>query len=114
MFYVIGGVALIFVAFVWWRWTSVARGARQRNEKILRLIDPIGAKLHSGRTVTPDEVSDLARRPEVRHMLFAVLRDAKRPDLIPQDYSSEVHQAASSLAYWMMHPNELQDAPAEM
>ena len=29
-------------------------------------------------------------------------------------YSSSVAQGESALAYWLMHPNELQDAPAKM
>jgi hypothetical protein len=35
----------------------------------------------------------------------------KRPELVPANYSSSVSQGESALAYWMMHPNELQDAP---
>lgn len=36
---------VLLAAFVGWRYTSVARGARQRDEPIMPLIDPIGEKL---------------------------------------------------------------------
>jgi len=47
-------------------------------------------------------------------MLFATLREMKRPDLLPTNYSSSVAQGESALAYWMMHPNELQAAPEKI
>lgn len=99
------------VAFIAWRWTSVARGARQRDEKLLVRLDPIGRKLDAGENVSPQEIEALAAHPEIRYMLFAALRQLKRPDLLPTTHSSSIEQGKSALAYWMMHPNELQDAP---
>jgi hypothetical protein len=52
-----------FVVFVIWRWTSVGRGMRQRNEKLLVRLDPIGKKLEAGQTVSPQEIEDLAAKP---------------------------------------------------
>ncbi len=37
MWYVIVGMAVAVALFLWWRYTSVARGARGRDEKILQL-----------------------------------------------------------------------------
>lgn len=104
-------IAALLVAFIVWRWTSVARGARQRDEKLLARFDPIGKRIDAGQTVAPQEIESLAARPEIRYMLFAVLRHMKRLDLLPTGYSSTAAQGESALAYWMMHPNELQDAP---
>src|SRR5689334_22538362 len=106
-----GALVLLLLVFVAWRWTSVARGARQRDEKLLARIDPIGRKIDSGQSVSPQEIDSLAARPEIRYVLFAVLRRMNRTDLLPTKYSSPVAQGESALAYWMMHPNELQDAP---
>jgi len=103
-------VAVLVVAFILWRWTSVARGARQRDARLLARLDPIGKKIHAGEAVSPQEIESLAAYPEIRHMLFALLRHMERPDLLPTQYSSCVAQGESALAYWMMHPNELQDA----
>ena len=102
---------VLIVAFVIWRWMSVGRGASQRDEKLIARIDPIGKKIEAGETVSPQEVAALAARPEIRYMLFAALRQMKKPELLPTAYSSSVAQGESALAYWMMHPNELQDAP---
>lgn len=99
------------VAFVAWRWTSVRRGAMKRDRQLLARLEPLGRRLDAGDVVTPAEVAALAERPEIRHMLFAVLRGMGRPDLLPASCCSSVDQGASALAYWLMHPNELQDAP---
>lgn len=104
-------IVVLLVAFIFWRWTSVACGARSRDEKLLARFDEIGKKIDAGQTVIPQEIEVLAERPEMRYMLFAILRQMKRQDLLPVKYSSSVAQGESALAYWLMHPNELQDAP---
>jgi hypothetical protein len=108
-------VAVVFVvlviAFVIWRWTSVARGASERDEQLIARLDPIGKKIDAGEVVSRQEIDALAARPEIRYMLFAALREMKKPELLPTIYSSSISQGESALAYWMMHPNELQDAP---
>lgn len=114
MEYVIGGIAALILAFVVWRWTSVGRGVRKRDKRILKLMDPIGRKLDAGETVTPEEVLEIARRPETRFLLYAALRGMGHPELIPSDFNSSICQAESALAYWLMHPNELQDPPERM
>jgi hypothetical protein len=106
-----GTLIVIVVAFIVWRWTSVSRGASERDAKLIALLDPIGKKLDAGGQVSPQEIAALAARPEIRFMLFAALREMKRTDLLPTNYSSSVSQGESALAYWMMHPNEFQAAP---
>jgi hypothetical protein len=107
-------VVVLIVAWIIWRWTSVNRGARQRDERLLKLLEPLENKIEAGTEITKDEVVALAARPEARHLLFAALRDAGKAELLPDTYNSPVDQAASSLAFWMMHPNELQDPPETM
>lgn len=114
MWYVIGGIAALIVAFIAWRWTSVSRGARKRDGRILKLMDPIGLRLDAGETVTPEEILEIARQRETRFLLYSVLREMGRAELIPPDFNSSICQAESSLAYWLMHPNELQDPPERM
>lgn len=112
--YIIGAVAAIIVGFIWWRYTSVARGARRRDQKILPLLDPVGEKLAAGRTPAPDEIEALAKNPVTRSSLYEILKHFERLDLFPKELRSETAQAEALLVYWMMHPNELQDAPQEM
>ncbi len=104
-------VMALFAAFVWWRYTSVARGARQRDAKILPLIDPIGRKLASGQTPTLEEVEQVANQSFARPLLYELLKHFEKLDLFPQHLATQEAQAEAILAYWMMHPNELQDAP---
>jgi hypothetical protein len=114
MWYVLGGLILLFVLFILWRLSSVGRGRRQRNERILKLLDPLGQKLDAGEPVSVEEVREFARRPETRHMLFTILREMNRSDLLPDDFNAPIQQAEAALVFWMMHPNELQDPPETM
>lgn len=111
MWYVIGTLLILFVAFIAWRLASVSRGARQRDERLLMRLDPIGQKIDAGETVTEEEVRALAESPEMRYMLFHGLRAMEKSELLPTDYSSSIQQAEAALVYWMLHPNELQDPP---
>lgn len=104
-------VVALLVAVILWGVMSVARGMRQRDKKLLVRLAPIRTRIAAGQTVSQQEIDELASRPEIRFMLFSMLRDMKRPELLPTGYSSSVAQGESALAYWMMHPHELQDAP---
>ncbi len=112
MEYVIATVIVVLLAaFVWWRNTSVVRGARQRNQKILPLIDPIGEKLAAGKQPSIEEIESVANKSYARPYLYEVLKHFERLDLFPKHFTTPEAQAESKLVFWMMHPNELQDAP---
>jgi len=114
MWYAIGIVVVLAVAFLWWRITSVARGARQREAKIMRALTPVGEKLSRGSEVTPAEVARLCERYELRPVLYAILDQFGRLDLYPDSLKSWECQAEGLLAFWMMHPNEYRDPPTQM
>ncbi len=107
-------IIVVVIGFIIWRWTSVGRGARQRDEILLKQLDPIGIRIDNGEEVTLQEIEAIAERPEIRYMLINALRQMKREDLVPNKYLSTIDQGTSALAYWMMHPNELGDAPEQI
>ncbi len=92
--YILGSIAAVIVGFIWWRYTSVARDARQRDEKILSLLDPIGEKLANGKSPTPDEVEALAKNSATRTSLYEILKHSERLELFPAEYRSEAAQGA--------------------
>lgn len=112
--YILIGIVLAIVIFIWWRYTSVERGIRACNEKVLQILDPVGEKLFNREDVTPEEIETLAAKAFVRPMLYAVLKDFERLDLFPETYKKPESQAEAILSFWLMHPNELQDVPEEM
>src|SRR5262245_33466102 len=114
MIYVLAAIGFAIVAFLWWRYTSVTRGARQRDEKLLKVLDPIAERLSKKEPVSREEIANLSRSPQYRPMLYHFLRHFERLDLFPSEDLSVRAQGAGVLAYWLMHPNELQDAPGEM
>jgi hypothetical protein len=112
--FALAGIGLLFVAFLWWRYTSVGRGARKRDAHIRRVLDPVAHKLRANEPGTAAEIEALARRPEVRLMLYHMLEHFQRLDLFPESYLSLPSQGEALLAHWLMHPNELQEAPEEI
>jgi hypothetical protein len=107
-------IGIIIIAFIWWRYTSVARGARQRDNRLLRVVDPIAQKLSNKGQVTPEEVANLTRQPQFRPMVYQLLKHFGRLDLFPSEDLTVEALGAGVLAYWLMHPNELQGAPEEI
>lgn len=112
--YFVGAFVLLVLAFIVWRYTSVARGARQRDEKLFALIEPLAEQLAAGESPSPQQVQELAQNPPLRHFVFEILKHYERLDLFPAKYRDEVAQAESRLVYWMLHPNELQSAPQDI
>jgi len=108
------GIVVAIVLFILWRRSSVERGARKRDDMVLRELDPLGEKLAGGERVSRDEVVDLALRPHLRLLLHDVLKHYEKLDLFPEDLRTEPAQAEALLAYWLMHPNESQAAPDEV
>jgi hypothetical protein len=105
---IVVGALAIFVA---WRYTSVARGARKRDEALLKRLDPLAARFEAKQAVTASDVAELARYPELRSMLYALVTHYGRAELFPADLLRKDRQAEAVLAYWLQHPNELQAAP---
>ncbi len=75
MYYAIVGIVVVVVAFIWWRRSSVGRGARQRDERLLPLFEPLADKLIEGEILPKADAVDFNRdawcrlvqlRPEFR------------------------------------------------
>ena len=107
-------VVVLLGTFVWWRYTSVARGAAARDEALLSVLDPVATQLDAGAPVPTDATATLAARPELRVMLHALLTHYKRLDLFPAAYLNRSSEAESAFAYWALHPNELKAVPASI
>jgi hypothetical protein len=114
MLYAIAAIACLVLAFLWWRITSVARGARQRDQKIMAILEPVAEKLKAKQPLTSEEIAGLAQQPHVRPPLYELLKYFERVELFPPEYLSIQLQGEAALAYWLMHPNELQDAPDQI
>ena len=105
---------VLLVAFLWWRWTSVSRGARKRDDLIIAELDPIALALQGGTELDVDEVIRLGTPPQNRPMLYGLLKHFEKLDAFSEEWRSQDEQARALLSYWMMHPNELQNPPSEI
>lgn len=114
MWYIIGILAVLLAGFVWWRYTSVRRGADARDARILESLQPVVEKLKRGIAVDASEVALLAESPENRPLLHALLKHYEQLSFFPKEHLTVEAQAKANLSYWMMHPNELGDPPVEV
>jgi hypothetical protein len=105
-------LVVVVVAFVAWRYTSVARGANARDQILLARLDPLAQRFQAKAAVSAEDVRLVANAPELRPMLYAMLSHYAATDLFPAQFLSPEAQAESTLVYWMLHPNELQAAPS--
>ena len=108
------GVLIVVAAFVVWRYTSVARGANASDEALLKRIDPLAQRIEAKESVGPAVLHQVAAAPELRPMLYLMLSHYQRADLFPSQFMTQQAQAESALVYWMIHPNELQEAPSQI
>ena len=112
--YIVGAFFTLVHIFVDWRIWSVFAGIDARDSQVRTACQPLLTRVQQREPVTVDEVLALANRPELRHFLFNALREFQREDLFPHDFDDIAAQGAASLAYWMMHPNELEEPPEKI
>jgi hypothetical protein len=75
-------------------------------------VAPVAQRLEQKAAVGAGEIAALAVQPELRVVLYPMLQHFERRDLFPEEYLDEPSQSAARLAYWLMHPNEMDGAPA--
>lgn len=113
--YICGGLlvlSLLYLAIR--RITSVKRGARTRDDRVHDMVLPIHAKLAKGEPVSKAEVAESGKKHECRCLLYRLLKHYDKTSLIPQEWLTREMEAMAQLAYWMMHPNEFKEAPAQI
>jgi len=110
---VLGVVALMLSLFVL-GWLNAIRASGVRNRKLESLTRPAMEAVRENRPSAQDMVTELAEVPATRNYLFARLTEIGRADMFPVALRSIEKVAESDLARWLMHPNELGAAPAEM
>lgn len=105
---------VLIAAFLYWRWTSVGRGARKRDDLIIAELNPLAVVLEAGGDLDQSDVMRLGASLQNRPMLHELLKHFEKLDLFPEEWRSRDEQARALLSYWMMHPNELQNPPIEI
>ena len=112
--YGILALGVLFIAFLVWGYARLARASRQHDERIYSTIAPVLERLARNEQVGAEEVESLAQIPQNRPLLYRALHEMQRIHYFPARFLDVRSQAEGQLTYWMMHPHELQDAPAAM
>ena len=87
---------------------------RERDQKIIDALHPIYEALNNNSKPDEEVVKELAQRMEVRAMLFRVLEQAGLDHLFPEELKNYQDAGASDLAFYLLHPAELGEVPAEV
>lgn len=109
-----GALLCLVAAFLYWRWTSVERGGRKRDERLWGELLDIETRLRNGQEVVRAQVHRKASQHELRPLLYSMLKHFEQLELFPPERIELEQQALADLAYWLCHPNELGDPPDEI
>jgi hypothetical protein len=102
--------ALIYIGLI----VRMVRKGTRRDRKVLALLQPVLDAVNGDREPEPDYIARFAADPLTRGRLYDILEETGRTDLFPERYYSAPAFAEADLAYWLAHPNELGQAPAEI
>ncbi len=80
---------VLIVAFLYWRWTSVGRGATKRDDQIIAELNPLAVALEEGSDVNSSKVVRLGTPPQNRPMLYELLKHFEKLDLFPESGGRE-------------------------
>lgn len=107
-------LAILITFFIFLRRHSVYRGATARDDQLWSELATIRQTVEAGGRVSVDDVAPFAARPELRHMLYSMLKYFEQLDAFPEEFLSLEQQARADLAYWLCHPNELGAPPDQI
>jgi len=107
VFWTIAIVRGAIVGFVVWRLALVRFRSYKRDAILFRRLEPIWNSLQKGKAPAVGLGAAPASRPELRQMLYDMLRNQGHESLFPNELVTETAQAEAIFAHWMLHPNEL-------
>jgi hypothetical protein len=110
---VVGLVGAVIALFVLLWFKAVSASAR-RDLQIEETIGPALEAASQGSPEAQELVTQLASQPVLRNELRCKLEEMGKADLFPEAMRSVEKMAESELARWLLHPNELGAAPAEI
>lgn len=107
-------MVVVWVIYAIWKNFGGNKGTRDRDQLIMMGLQPLYAKLEKDEKPLPFQVEQLANRLELRSMVFRMLETKGYEDTFPQNLNNYVDAGASDLAFYLMHPSELNGVPEAM
>jgi hypothetical protein len=111
--YILLGVVGAALALFLLLWLNTVRATLKLDRQLDKEIAPAIRAARRGGPDAAAVLAEFAERLDTRNHLYAKLEKMGRADLFPAEYRSLDKIAASDLARWLLHPNELGAAPAE-
>ena len=114
IFWIILGVLAVFVTAIFLLRLNAIRASFHRTRQLDEMIEPAIKAVQENSPSVLEVVANLASAPATRNHLFCRLQEMGRCDLFPAEYQTLESIAESDLVRWLMHPNELAAAPAQV
>lgn len=113
MLYVLGLIALLIVAIALYA-RKIRFGLLRQVKAVEARLLPVREALKRGENPDPLLLQTLAEDPETRNPTLLALEEAGKTALFPAAYRTREQFAASDLALWLGHPNELGTTPPHL
>lgn len=110
----VGLVVALVVLAVLALFVNLALASRRQERKLRERLGEVGNALDAGRTPDAAAVRRLAAQPDLRNALHGLLAAHGHAALFPAEFRTRPRFAEGQLAYWLSHPNELQQCPDEI
>jgi len=106
-----GTLALVAWIVVNRRRSAMLKAVNERDARLRPYLAAIEEKILRDEPVDEQEILAACARPELRAYVLRMLRFHERPDLLPGAFQAVPARAEAELAYWLMSPIELGEAP---
>ena len=112
--WIVLGLFTLFPALFVWGWFRAISASIKLNRQLDEAIAPVLAAVASSDPSSEQEILKFSENPATRNHLYEGLKKIGKQGLVPAEYRTLEKIAESDLVRWLMHPNELQSAPAEI
>lgn len=106
-------VVLLWMLYAIRKQMGGRKATRRRDEYVIGAMQPLYDALEQGKVPEKNSVVLLARRVELRSMVYRLLQQHEHEGLFPQELITYEAAGESDLAFYLMHPTEL-DQPVEV
>lgn len=110
---VLGIVALIGGLFIFGLFNAI-RASIARDQQLDEMIEPAILAIEKDPASAKDVILQFAKLPATRNHLFSKLKELGKTEAFPDIYRSIEKIAESDMVKWLMHPNELKEAPTDI
>jgi hypothetical protein len=106
LFTIVVVIVLLYLYLLW----KGNQATKKREQIVSENLKPIISAIENNTTIDNQVFKD----PSIRISAYLTLKSYDKLHLFPKEYNNFISGAESSLAFWLLHPNELDAVPDEV